>query len=270
MPDGEHLRLRQLDQPDGRAGDDRQRALASRPRAWRGRTGRAGRAGSRPTGASASGSPRRSPARGRAAPPRTPSSIRRSNSLAARVARERRARAVGEHDLELEHVVDRRAVDDRLAARGVVADHAAERRPVRGRRVRAEAEPVALRGAVQALLHDARLDAHAPRVASIAPIAFMWRERSSTSPRPPAVWPARLVPPPRGTIGTPSRAATPHRRRDVVRVARERDRERLDREHARVGRVQVPRVGVSAHLACQLPLQRGRELLHVHDTCPSR
>ena len=43
--------------------------------------------------------------------------------------------------------------------------------------------------------------------ASIAPIAFMWREVSSTSPRPPAVCPARLVPPPRGTTGTPSRAA---------------------------------------------------------------
>jgi hypothetical protein len=38
-------------------------------------------------------------------------------------------------------------------------------------------------------------------------MTFMCRERSSTSPRPPAVWPARLVPAPRGTIGTPSRPA---------------------------------------------------------------
>ncbi len=33
------------------------------------------------------------------------------------------------------------------------------------------------------------------------------REVSSTNPRPPAVCPARLVPPPRATTGTPSRAA---------------------------------------------------------------
>ena len=100
--------------------------------------------------------------------------------------------------------------------------------------------------------------------ASISSIAFMWREVSSTSPRPPAVCPARLVPPPRGTTGTPSRAAIAHRRRDVVRVARERDRERLDREHARVRREQMPRVGVGAHLARQLPLQRRRQLPRDH------
>ncbi len=42
---------------------------------------------------------------------------------------------------------------------------------------------------------------------SISPIASRWREWSSTIPRPPAAWPARLVPPPRETTGTPCSAA---------------------------------------------------------------
>ena len=55
----------------------------------------------------------------------------------------------------------------------------------------------------------------------------MWRERSSTSPRPPDRLARRLVPPPRGT--TARRAAGERDRRgDVVGAARERDRERLD------------------------------------------
>ena len=102
---------------------------------------------------------------------------------------------------------------------------------------------------------------------SIASIAFMWREKSSTSPRPPAVCPARLVPPPRGTIGTPSRAQMRDRRGDVVGVTRERHGERLDREHARVAGEQMPRVGVVAHLARQLTLQRRRQLPRNHVRC---
>ena len=77
---------------------------------------------------------------------------------------QRGARAVGQHDLQPEHVVDRGAVDDRLAPGGVVADHPADRRPVGGRRVRPEAEAVPVRGAVEVLLHDARLHPHAPRL----------------------------------------------------------------------------------------------------------
>ena len=41
----------------------------------------------------------------------------------------------------------------------------------------------------------------------ISSIAFMCRDVSITSPPPPAVWPARLVPPPRGITGTPRRPA---------------------------------------------------------------
>ena len=42
---------------------------------------------------------------------------------------------------------------------------------------------------------------------SISPIASMCREVSSTIPRPPTLWPARLVPPPRVTTGTSKRPA---------------------------------------------------------------
>ena len=129
-------------------------------------------------------------------------------------------------------------------------------------------EPVRLDGGVELLLHDARLDPHAPR---------------GHVDRSDRVHVAREVEhqaaPARGLAGEARAAAArddrhaeapgdAHRGRDVVRVARERDRERLDREHARVGRVQMPRVGVGAHVPCQLPLQGGRKLLHDHDTCP--
>ncbi len=46
------------------------------------------------------------------------------------------------------------------------------------------------------------------RSTSISWIWSMWREVSSTMPPPPAVCPARLVPAPRVTIGTPRSAAT--------------------------------------------------------------
>ncbi len=44
--------------------------------------------------------------------------------------------------------------------------------------------------------------------ASISPMSFMCREVSSTIAPAPIVWPARLVPAPRVTTGTPKRAAT--------------------------------------------------------------
>jgi hypothetical protein len=44
------------------------------------------------------------------------------------------------------------------------------------------------------------------RSVSISRIALMWREVSSTTPWP-AVWPARLVPPPRLTTGASKRPA---------------------------------------------------------------
>ena len=55
--------------------------------------------------------------------------------------------AVGQHGLQLEHMIDRLAVDDRARAGGVVGDHAADRRAVRGGDVRRELQPVRLAAA---------------------------------------------------------------------------------------------------------------------------
>ena len=97
---------------------------------------------------------------------------------------------------------------------------------------------------------------------SIASIVFMCREVSITSAAPAG----GLAGQARAAAARDDRHAEPrgdrHRGRDVVRRAREDDREWLDRVQAGVGREQVARVGVRAYLSGQLPLERGRELLH--------
>ena len=149
-------------------------------------------------------------------------------------------------------MVDRRAVDDRVAAGGVVADHAAERGPVGGRGVGAEAEAVAGHGAVEVLLHDARADAHAPRRrVDLADRVHVARgveheplARRSARPG----WCRR-----RGvTTGTSKRAAARDGGGDVGGVAREGHQQRRARVQARVAREQMARVVVGAHLAAQL------------------
>ena len=145
---------------------------------------------------------------------------RAARGLARRGAK-RAAAAVRQHDVELVHVVDRHAVDDRVAARRVVADHAAERRPVGGRRVGPEPEPVAARGAVEVLLHHAGATRARRASASISTIASMWRERSSTRPCPTA-WPARLVPAAAREHRDVEAPGERDRGGDVVGVARER------------------------------------------------
>jgi hypothetical protein len=177
-----------------------------------------------------------------------------------RVLRERGARAVAQDHLELEHVIDRRPVHDRLAAGGVVADHPADRGPVRRRGVRPEAEPVAPGRAVEVLLHDAGLDPHAPAVDGVdavhvprgvdhQPAAARGLAREA---RPAAARDHRHA------VARGDR----HRGRDIVRRAWEDDRAWLDRVQAGVGREQMARIGIRAHLPGQLPLERGRELLH--------
>ena len=99
---------------------------------------------------------------------------------------------------------------------------------------------------------------------SIAAIARMCRERSSTSPGA-THCPARLVPPPRARTGTPRRAHDRDGGGDVVRVAGQADAERLDRVRARVLRVEVAAVGVEADLALDVALERGLELARVGD-----
>ena len=117
VPDREHLRLRQLDELHGRRGDDRERPLGADDQLREVERVHAVE-----------------PVAARLAPvarvvlgdrPRVVAQDRlhavvdagARGARGARALRERGARAVGEHDLELEHVVDRRAVHDRLAAR---------------------------------------------------------------------------------------------------------------------------------------------------------
>ena len=71
---------------------------------------------------------------------------------------------------------------------------------------------------IEMIEHDPRLDPHAHRVAIDAPIRFMYLEKSITTAAAPTVCPARLVPPPRGRIGTPSSAAILYGRDDVLGV----------------------------------------------------
>ena len=66
--------------------------------------------------------------------------------------------AVGQHDLELQHVVERLAVHDGAGAAGVVADGPADVAPVGGRRVRRELEAVGRAEGAELVEHDARLD----------------------------------------------------------------------------------------------------------------
>src|SRR3954447_19102337 len=104
-----------------------------------------------------------------------------------------------------------------------------------------------------------------PPATSISQIWSMWREVSRTMPRPPTAWPARLVPPPRVTTGTPKRAAariaaatSPAARGgaggggDVPGGGGEGDEHRRRRVQARVAGVQVARVVVGADVAAQL------------------
>ncbi len=113
---------------------------------------RSGRAGSRPPGASGAGSrPSASrcrstiPGRPRWIAPASVSAAPRRAASARDTGSEPGARPVGEHDVEALDRVDRHPVPDRLAAGRVVADHAAERRPVRGRGVRPELQAVRAR-----------------------------------------------------------------------------------------------------------------------------
>ena len=82
----------------------------------------------------------------------------RASSSARSSGRKCDLRAVRQHDVELEHVIDRLAVQHRPRAAGVVADHAADGGAARRGDVRREAQPVLLQLRVQLVEHDARLD----------------------------------------------------------------------------------------------------------------
>ena len=68
-------------------------------------------------------------------------------------------RAVGEHDFEIEDVIDRLPVQDRSRAARVVRDHPADRRAAGGGNVGSEPESVRPQRRVQLVEHDVRFDA---------------------------------------------------------------------------------------------------------------
>ena len=173
-----------------------------------------------------------------------------------------RARAVGEDDVELVDVVDRRPVDDRVAARGVVADHPADRRPVGRRGVRAEAEPVAPRRPVEVLLHHAGADPDAPCLGVDAGDPVHVPRGVEHDALPGGLAAEAGARPARDQRDLEARGRRDGRR-DVVGIAREGDEQRSARVQARVAREEVARVFVRAHIPAQLPPEVGRELARI-------
>jgi hypothetical protein len=114
---------------------------------------------SRPPGAAPSGSARRS----RPLPARRAPACRRTTRRPSLVRPGRSGqRAVGEQRVDRQHMVAHDAVADRAGAAGVVARHAAERRP-RGRGdVDRKPQPMGFERPVEFVQHDAGLDDAAP------------------------------------------------------------------------------------------------------------
>ena len=68
--------------------------------------------------------------------------------------------AIGQHGFQLEHMIDRLAVEDRSCAAGIVGDHAADGCTIRGRDVRREQEAVGRKRQIQIIKYTAWLDAN--------------------------------------------------------------------------------------------------------------
>ena len=159
-----------------------------------------------------------------------------------------RLAAVGERDQEPPDAVRRAPVDDGAHARRVVADHAADRGPRRGRRVGAEAEAVRAGRPVEVGLHDAGLDAREPalRVDLEDAVAAGGVDHEAR--------PDRLAGEARARAAERQRqrvlARVGERRAQVVDRARDEHGLRLDAVDGAVRRVREPRRGVLAHLSC--------------------
>ena len=69
-------------------------------------------------------------------------------------------RSVGENGLDLQHMVDHLAVDDRVRPRRIIPDHAAERGPAARGSVGTELKSLRLQIVVELVLNDPRLDPH--------------------------------------------------------------------------------------------------------------
>ena len=88
--------------------------------------------------------------------------IRRHVDAGVADAAEMRARAVGQHGVDRQHVLARIAVTQRARAAGIVADHAADGGARRGRDIDRKPQPGGFQLAIELVEHDARLDHAAP------------------------------------------------------------------------------------------------------------
>ncbi len=164
------------------------------------------------------------------------------------VRAEHRHRPVGQHHLHAFHMVDRRAVDRRARARGVVGDHAAEGGAGTGGHVGAEDQPVPLQEGVQLVEHHARADAHGARFgvefrnAPVVAGQFHDDARTQRAARQPAARAPRRERHPRRGRGA-------HQRRRFRGAFWKGHPEGLHLVDRRVGGVQLAGERVAAHLA---------------------
>ncbi len=161
---------------------------------------------------------------------------------------ERRVARIRQHHVERAHVVDRHAVAHRMTAGRVVADHSADRGPVRRRGVGAEQQPAGGGGHVQLLLHDAWLNPGGSGFGvDVKDPVHMPGEVHHDGGTDGLPGQARPGPP--GQHRHPGRRRDADHGRHIGRVARKHDSDRLDRVHAGIPRIQVPGVLVELDLA---------------------
>ena len=169
--------------------------------------------------------------------------------------------AVGQQRGDLDDVVDGEAVRDRVRAPGVVAEHAADGRAVRRRRVGAEQEAHRPHVVVQLVLHHAGLHARPVLLLiDLEDVVHVAREvedegvvdRLPGQRRPPAARQERDA----------VLARQLERRLHVVRVARDDDAHGLHLVHGRIGRIEELRAGVEAYVTANDLLQLAFEIVH--------
>ena len=173
---------------------------------------------------------------------------------------ETRHRAVRQHDVELEDVIDRLAVQDRAGAARVVRDHAADGGAAGRRDVGREPQPVRPQLRVQVVEDDARLDPRrAIGQADVDDLVEVLRgvELQSRADR---LARLRRAAPARG-----DRAGVTRRdldgTDDVFAGARHHDAERFDLVDAGVGGIERPRHAIESNLALDLILKIEPETL---------
>ena len=168
-------------------------------------------------------------------------------------------RTVGEHDVEFLGVGVGDAVPNRVCARGVVADAAADRGTVRGGGVGGEFESVRGERCVEVVLHDAGLDAGLPALGVDGEdIVQLLREVEHDTARPDRLSRQRRPGPTRKNRDVVL-GGDADRRPDVVDVARDDDTGRTSLVDAAVRRVEQLAVLVESDVAVDVLAEVGGE-----------